>query len=69
VVCILLSDIVTVRPRWPPAVCLQIELEGVTTLLNEAEGKNIKLGKDVSSLSAQVQDGQVSLEKENKTPL
>lgn len=28
-------------------------------LLNEAEGKNIKLSKDVSSLSSQLQDAQV----------
>lgn len=38
---------------------LQVELEGVTNLLNDAEGKNIKLSKDVSSLTAQVQDTQV----------
>lgn len=39
----------------------QIELESVTTLLNEAEGKNIKLSKDVSSLTSQLQDTQASL--------
>lgn len=39
----------------------QIELESVTTLLNEAEGKNIKLSKDVSSLTSQLQDSQASL--------
>lgn len=38
----------------------QIELESVTTLLNEAEGKNIKLSKDVSSLTSQLQDSQAS---------
>lgn len=38
---------------------LQVELEGVTNLLNEAEGKNIKLSKDVSSLTSQVHDTQV----------
>ena len=37
----------------------QIELESVTNLLNEAEGKNIKLSKDVTALSSQVQDTQV----------
>lgn len=37
----------------------QVELEGVTNLLNEAEGKNIKLSKDVASLTSQVQDTQV----------
>lgn len=38
----------------------QIELESVTTLLNDAEGKNIKLSKDVSSLTSQLQDSQAS---------
>jgi len=46
-----------------------IELEGVTTLLNEAEGKNVKLGKDVSSLSTQVQDGQKRLAEETRQKL
>lgn len=41
---------------------MQIELESVTNLLNEAEGKNIKLSKDVSSLSSQLQDTQVCAE-------
>lgn len=36
-----------------------MELDNATTLLNEAEGKNIKLSKDVSSLSSQLQDAQV----------
>lgn len=36
-----------------------MELDSVTGLLNEAEGKNIKLSKDVSSLSSQLQDAQV----------
>lgn len=40
-------------------VSIQIELESVTNLLNEAEGKNIKLSKDVASLTSQVQDTQV----------
>ena len=40
----------------------QIELESVTNLLNEAEGKNIKLSKDVSSLTSQLQDSQVNYE-------
>lgn len=38
----------------------QTELESVTNLLNEAEGKNIKLSKDVSSLTSQLQDSQVT---------
>lgn len=38
----------------------QVELDGVTGLLNEAEGKNIKLSKDVSTLNSQLQDTQVS---------
>lgn len=37
-----------------------MELDGVTGLLNEAEGKNIKLSKDVSTLNSQLQDAQVS---------
>lgn len=37
----------------------QVELDGVTGLLNEAEGKNIKLSKDVSTLNSQLQDTQV----------
>lgn len=40
-------------------VYTQVELESVTNLLNEAEGKNIKLSKDVSSLTSQLQDSQV----------
>lgn len=40
----------------------QVELDGVTSLLNEAEGKNIKLSKDVSTLNSQLQDAQVRLE-------
>lgn len=43
-----------------PVHVTQIELESATALLNEAEGKNIKLSKDVASLSSQVQDTQVS---------
>lgn len=38
----------------------QVELDGVTSLLNEAEGKNIKLSKDVSTLNSQLQDAQVT---------
>lgn len=38
----------------------QVELDGVTSLLNEAEGKNIKLSKDVSALNSQLQDAQVT---------
>lgn len=51
-------------PREPIFVCTQIELESVTNLLNEAEGKNIKLSKDVSSLTSQLQDSQVKLKAE-----
>lgn len=32
----------------------------MTSLLNEVEGKNIKLSKDVSTLNSQLQDTQVS---------
>lgn len=38
----------------------QVELDSVTGLLNEAEGKNIKLSKDVSTLNSQLQDAQVT---------
>lgn len=41
-------------------VLIQIELESVTNLLNEAESKNIKLSKDVSSITSQLQDTQVT---------
>lgn len=41
-------------------VSIQIELESVTNLLNEAESKNIKLSKDVSSITSQLQDTQVT---------
>lgn len=44
---------------------IQIELESVTNLLNEAESKNIKLSKDVSSIASQLQDTQVK-KKKNK---
>ncbi len=36
-----------------------MELDSVTSVLNEAEGKNIKLSKDVSTLSSQLHDAQV----------
>uniref|UniRef100_A0A8C5BUK0 Myosin heavy chain 11 n=1 Tax=Gadus morhua TaxID=8049 RepID=A0A8C5BUK0_GADMO len=52
-----------------PVVFLQIELESVTVLLNEAEGKNIKLSKDVSTFSAQVQDTQELLAEETRQKL
>lgn len=44
-------------------VCIQIELESVTNLLNEAESKNIKLSKDVTSITSQLQDTQVNEKK------
>lgn len=44
------------------SVCrlVQMELETVSGLLNEAEGKNIKLSKDMSGLTSQLQDAQVT---------
>ena len=36
-------------------------MESVTGMLNEAEGKAIKLAKDVASLGSQLQDTQVSI--------
>ncbi|XP_064216455.1 protein maestro-like [Aotus nancymaae] len=39
---------------------LGIEVESITGMLNEAEGKAIKLAKDVASLGSQLQDTQVS---------
>eukprot|EP00064_Thunnus_orientalis_P007044 superscaffoldBa00000761_g7063 len=47
----------------------KVELESVTNLLNEAEGKNIKLSKDVSSLSSQLQDSQELLAEETRQKL
>lgn len=38
-----------------------MELDGMTGLLNEAEGKNIKLSKDVSTLNSQLHDAQVDI--------
>lgn len=45
-----------------------MELDGVTSLLNEAEGKNIKLSKDISTLNSQLQDAQVSHASETALP-
>lgn len=39
----------------------QNEVESVTGLLNEAEGKAIKLAKDVATLGSQLQDTQVCM--------
>uniref|UniRef100_A0A8C2BMK7 Myosin, heavy chain 11a, smooth muscle n=1 Tax=Cyprinus carpio TaxID=7962 RepID=A0A8C2BMK7_CYPCA len=47
----------------------RVELESVTNLLNEAEGKNIKLSKDVASLTSQVQDTQELLAEETRQKL
>uniref|UniRef100_A0A8B9LXK1 Myosin-11-like n=1 Tax=Astyanax mexicanus TaxID=7994 RepID=A0A8B9LXK1_ASTMX len=47
----------------------RVELESVTNLLNEAEGKNIKLNKDVASLTSQVQDTQELLAEETRQKL
>lgn len=38
---------------------VQSELDNVNTLLSEAEGKNIKSSKDISSVESQLQDTQV----------
>uniref|UniRef100_A0A8C5AWC8 Myosin heavy chain 11 n=1 Tax=Gadus morhua TaxID=8049 RepID=A0A8C5AWC8_GADMO len=61
--------IVGLNHKLCPVVFLQIELESVTVLLNEAEGKNIKLSKDVSTFSAQVQDTQELLAEETRQKL
>lgn len=45
-----------------------MELDGVIGLLNETEGKNIKLSKDVSTLNSQLQDAQVSHVPRNRSP-
>uniref|UniRef100_A0A3B5ALM5 Myosin heavy chain 11 n=1 Tax=Stegastes partitus TaxID=144197 RepID=A0A3B5ALM5_9TELE len=50
-------------------VSVQVELESVTNLLNEAEGKNIKLSKDISGLSSQLQDTQELLAEETRQKL
>uniref|UniRef100_A0AAX7TM00 Myosin, heavy chain 11b, smooth muscle n=1 Tax=Astatotilapia calliptera TaxID=8154 RepID=A0AAX7TM00_ASTCA len=47
----------------------KMTLDSVTGLLNEAEGKNIKLGKDVSSLSSQLHDTQELLSEETRQKL
>lgn len=39
---------------------VQAELDNVSMLLEDAEKKGIKLGKDVASLESQLQDTQVS---------
>lgn len=39
----------------------QSELDGVNSLLSEAEGKNIKSSKDLSTVESQLQDTQVRL--------
>ncbi|MEQ2194596.1 hypothetical protein XENOCAPTIV_000303 [Xenoophorus captivus] len=57
-----------VHLRDKPLIC-QMELDSVTGLLNEAEGKNIKLSKDVSSLSSQLQDAQELLSEETRQKL
>lgn len=45
-------------------VCFQSELDNVNGLLSEADGKNIKSSKDISSLEAQLQDSQVCTDSE-----
>lgn len=50
------NPLMDVRSSSPPS---QVELDSVTALLNEAEGRSIKLSKDVSSVSSQLQDAQV----------
>uniref|UniRef100_A0A8B9L7B7 Myosin, heavy chain 11b, smooth muscle n=1 Tax=Astyanax mexicanus TaxID=7994 RepID=A0A8B9L7B7_ASTMX len=46
-----------------------MELDSVTALLNEAEGKNIKLSKDVSTLNSQLHDAQELLAEETRQKL
>uniref|UniRef100_A0A8B9LAH1 Myosin, heavy chain 11b, smooth muscle n=1 Tax=Astyanax mexicanus TaxID=7994 RepID=A0A8B9LAH1_ASTMX len=51
-------------------VCIwKISLDSVTALLNEAEGKNIKLSKDVSTLNSQLHDAQELLAEETRQKL
>lgn len=38
---------------------VQTELDNINGLLSQAEGKNIKYSKDVSTLESQLQDAQV----------
>uniref|UniRef100_A0A8C9TA04 Myosin, heavy chain 11b, smooth muscle n=1 Tax=Scleropages formosus TaxID=113540 RepID=A0A8C9TA04_SCLFO len=45
------------------------ELESMTGLLNDAEGKNIKLSKELSSLGSQLQDTQELLAEETRQKL
>lgn len=44
---------------------VQSELENVNGLLTQAEGKNIKSSKDLSSFESQLQDSQVKKKKKN----
>lgn len=48
--------------RWasPLPLCPQAELETVSSALNEAESKAIRLGKELSSTEAQLHDAQVT---------
>uniref|UniRef100_A0A8B9LA47 Myosin, heavy chain 11b, smooth muscle n=1 Tax=Astyanax mexicanus TaxID=7994 RepID=A0A8B9LA47_ASTMX len=48
---------------------VRMELDSVTALLNEAEGKNIKLSKDVSTLNSQLHDAQELLAEETRQKL
>lgn len=47
----------------------QNEVESVTGLLSEAEGKAIKLAKDVATLGSQLQDTQELLQEETRQKL
>lgn len=43
----------------PSSFHVQSELDNVSSLLSQAEGKNIKSSKDLSSIESQLQDAQV----------
>lgn len=69
----MICDVTTPAAETPTLVfCLrlcQVELDGVSSLLNEAEGKNIKLSKDMSTLNSQLQDAQARLENRSRTEI
>uniref|UniRef100_A0AAR2L943 Myosin, heavy chain 11a, smooth muscle n=1 Tax=Pygocentrus nattereri TaxID=42514 RepID=A0AAR2L943_PYGNA len=63
------GQLTDLQARFTDSEKQKVELESVTNLLNEAEGKNIKLNKDVASLTSQVQDTQELLAEETRQKL
>uniref|UniRef100_A0A673B7D5 Myosin, heavy chain 11a, smooth muscle n=1 Tax=Sphaeramia orbicularis TaxID=375764 RepID=A0A673B7D5_9TELE len=63
------GQVADLQSRFNDSEKQKVELESVTSLLNEAEGKNIKLSKDVTSLTSQLQDSQELLAEETRQKL